>query len=170
MKSKFEIRKWTKEERKKLDLETLSLDLVNKLKQTDAYLNAKHIMLFYPLRDEVNLLSLLEDNSKNFYLPKIVGENLLCCPYSLGDELSVSCFNTKEPITKNIDKKILDMVVVPALAVDKNNYRLGYGGGYYDRFLSGMNCNKVVCIPKILVVDTVYPEKFDIKIDKIITI
>lgn len=169
MKSKIEIRKWAKEERKKLDLETLSLDLVNKLKQTDAYLNAKDIMLYYPLEYEINLLSLLDDNTKNFYLPKIVNENLLCCPYSLGDELCVSCFKTQEPIAKDVDKTILDLVIVPALAVDKNNYRLGYGGGFYDRFLYDLNTYNIVCISEKFILDTVYPEKFDIKINEIIS-
>lgn len=168
MNKKQELRKWAKEERKKLDIEKISLAIVQKLKETDEYKQAKNIMIFYPLKDEINLLSLLEDSDKNFYLPKIDGENLLCCPFSKGAELCDSCFKTKEPTTESVEKDLIDLVIVPALAVDKNNYRLGYGGGYYDRFLAGVNITKIVCIPKELMIETVYPENHDIKIDKVI--
>ena len=54
------------------------------------------------------------------------------------------------------------------LAVDKNNYRLGYGGGFYDRFLKGVNSTKITCLPKEFVLDTVYPEIHDSLVDKVI--
>jgi len=166
--NKQQLRKWIKEERKRLDTKELSEILVKKLKETAEYKMAKHIMFFYPLEYEINLLSLLNDESKMFYLPKIDGENLLCCSYKNGDMLCESCFKTKEPLSEPIDKTILDLVIVPALAVDKNNYRLGYGGGFYDRFLLGMNCKKIVCIPKEFIIDTVFTEQHDVKIDKVV--
>ena len=64
---------------------------------------------------------------------------------------------------------MIDLVIVPALAVDKNNYRLGYGGGFYDRFLRDKSVTKIVCIPKELIVESVYPEKFDIPVDIVVT-
>ncbi len=167
---KQELRRWAKCEREKLDIESLSQVLVKKLQITEEYQQAKNIMIFYPLKYEVNLLSLLNDKTKNFYLPKIKGDNLLCCPYNEGEELCVSCFKTKEPVTDAVEKELIDLVIVPALAVDKNNYRLGYGGGFYDRFLAeGVNITKLVCTSKNLVIDSVYPEKHDIQMDKIIT-
>ena len=166
---KPQLRRWAKDERKKLDIQALSIVLVQNLKETKEYQQAKNIMIFYPKENEVNLLSLLSDESKNFYLPKIDGENLLCCPYKDGDELCVSCFKTQEPKSEPTENSILDLIVVPALAVDKEGYRLGYGGGFYDRFLTGINATKLVCIPKEFVVKTVFPEKHDIKINVIIT-
>lgn len=160
---KTALRKWAKEERKKY---CCNFVLIKKLIETEEYKQAKNIMIFYPLKDEVNLLALVKDKTKNFYLPKIDGKNLLCCPYSEGDELCESCFKTKEPKTSSAINP--DLVIVPALAVDKNNYRLGYGGGFYDRFLAKQKCKTIVCIPRQLVVETVYPEEFDIPVDKII--
>jgi 5-formyltetrahydrofolate cyclo-ligase len=165
---KQQLRIWAKEERKKLDIKALSDELVKNLQDTEEYKQAKNIMLFYPKKDEINLLSLLKDKSKNFYLPKIDGESLLCCPYNQDEELCESCFKTKEPITTPVEKDLIDLVIVPALAVDRNNYRLGYGGGFYDRFLVGVNVVKVVCLPKEFVLDSVYPAKHDIQVDKII--
>ena len=166
---KEQLRKWAKEERKKLDIETLSLILTEKLKATKEYQQAENVMIFYPLKDEVNLLNLLNDKDKSFYLPKIKNNNLLCCSYKNGEELCESCFKTKEPNTEPSDKNILDLIIVPALAVDKDGYRLGYGGGFYDRFLKDIKAIKLVCISKKLILNSVFPEKHDIKMDKIIS-
>lgn len=165
---KTKLRKWAKEERKKLDMQTISKQLVENLRKTEEYKQSQNVMIFYPKGDEVNLLSLLEDD-KNFYLPKIDGQNLLCCPYGLGDELCESCFKTKEPLSEPV-KDSIDLVIVPALAVDKNNYRLGYGGGFYDRFLADTKCKKIVCIPSQFVVETVFPDEFDVPVDKLVII
>jgi 5-formyltetrahydrofolate cyclo-ligase len=158
-----------KEIRKKLDLTNISKNLALKLAETEEYKQAKNIMIYYPLENEVNLLSLLEDCSKKFYLPRINGKELECCPYSTGDELCDSCFHTKEPACRACNKTEIDLVIVPALGVDKDNYRLGYGGGFYDRFLKDYKGKTIVCIPQELVFDTVYPEKHDIKIDVVVS-
>lgn len=165
---KNSLRKWVKSKRKELDMEQISAVLAEKLVRTKEYKNSKNIMIFYPLSHEVNLLSLLNDKTKQFYLPRINGKELECCPYKPGDELCESCFHTSEPVCKACDKTNLDMVIVPALACDTNNYRLGYGGGFYDRFLADYKGIKTVCIPSSLIVETVYPEKHDVKMDLVI--
>ena len=63
MKTKNELRTWAKNLRKKLDMNTISLNLCQKLISLKEYKNAKNIMLFYPLMHEVNLLSLLKDKT-----------------------------------------------------------------------------------------------------------
>ena len=168
MNNKQQLRKWAKAFGKLR--EDASYKLVHKLIETDEYKQAKNIMLFYPIKNEVNLLELLQDDSKTFYLPKVDGKNLLCCVYKNGDILCESCFKTLEPISKPIDKNTIDLVIVPALCCDKNNFRLGYGGGFYDRFLADYKGKTVVCLPKELVVDTIYPDKFDIAVDNIVIV
>lgn len=170
-KNKQELRKWARDKRSKLDMESISHVLAKKLEQTEEYKQAKNIMIFYPLKDEVNLLSITEDNSKVFYLPKIDGEDLLCCKYDKDLPLCESCFHTKEPLTEPQNQSILDLIIVPALAVDKNNYRLGYGKGFYDKFLAQFNkpVKTIACIPKQLIVETVFPNEYDIPVDLVIT-
>ena len=167
--SKASLRKWVKEERKKLNTEELSKFFVQEIKKTEEYKKAQNIMIFYPLKYEINLLELTKDSTKKFYLPKIDGKNLLCCPYGENDELCESCFRTKEPLSEPVEKSKIDLIFIPALAVDKNYYRLGYGGGFYDRFLAEFDGIKIVCISQNLIVDNVFPEEHDIKIDIIIT-
>ena len=165
---KNKLRKIAKGIRAGLDIENLSKTLVNKLVETQEYKSAKNIMIYYPLEEEINLLSLLEDKTKSFFLPKIDGKNLLCCPYKEGDKTCLSCFKTCEPLSEPCEKSIIDLVIVPALACDKNGYRLGYGGGFYDRFLTNYRGVKAACIPEELLFETVFPQKHDVKLDIII--
>lgn len=169
MDSKKTLRKNFTLVRKTLDRTQKSLNLCMKLRKTDIYKHAENIMLFYPLQNEVDTLFLLPDN-KNFYLPKVDGENLLVCPYKQGDKLELSKFSTFEPVSVSTTPEILDLIIVPALAVDKNNYRLGYGGGFYDKFISqNPDIKTVVLIPSELVVDKLPIDEFDKKVDFIIT-
>lgn len=145
-----------------------SKELVDILRNANEYKQAKNVMLFYPLKNEVNLLSILKDSDKSFFLPRIEGEDLLCCPYKEGDELVSSTFKTMEPLTKPVEKNQIDLVIVPALCCDKNNYRLGYGKGFYDRFLKDYKGKTVVCLPKECIVETIYPHSHDIPVDLVI--
>lgn len=165
---KQSLRTWAKNKRKELDMVTYSTILTGKLVQTEEYKQSKNIMIYYPLNNEVNLLSLLEDKTKTFYLPRIKGNELECCKYSDGVELCESGFHTQEPTGEACDKKIIDLIVVPALACDRNGYRLGYGGGFYDRLLKDFEGIKICCIPKELILDNIYPEQHDVKMDLII--
>ncbi len=166
MSDKQQLRKWAKQRRSEIQWDNGLL--CQKLQQTKEYKQAKNIMIFYPLEGEVSLLSLLKDETKQFYLPKIEGENLLCCSFKEGEELCESCFKTLEPLTEACDKNLIDLVIVPALCCDRQNYRLGYGGGFYDRFLKDYTGKTAVCIPKELIVETVFPEYHDIKSDLVI--
>lgn len=172
MLEKKNLRKKAKEIRISLDMKKISEKIVENILNLEIYKNAQHIMLFYPLKHEVNLLSLTEKSKdKNFYLPRVDGRNLLVCPYNIGDDLVTSKFWTEEPTTKPIDTNILDIVFVPALMVDNHFHRLGYGGGFYDIFLSknAANASKIVAIPSQLIHDKLPSESFDAKIDAIIT-
>ena len=96
--NKQQLRKWAKEKRSELNMSALSEKLVLQLQQTEEYQRANNVMIFYPLKEEVDLLSLLEDKTKTFYLPKIDGDNLLCCRFDKDTELCESCFHTMEPV------------------------------------------------------------------------
>ncbi len=168
MDNKTDLRIWAKSIRKTLDISSKSAVIVSKIKTFEEYLAAKNVMLFYPKRFEINLLSLLSDD-KNFYLPRVCADKLLVCPFKNGDELKISDFKICEPCSKPIDPSILDLVIVPALALDKNGFRLGYGGGFYDRFLSKCSVKSLAVAPDELFIESVFPEQFDVKTDFIIT-
>lgn len=170
MDNKTALRTRAKEIRKKLDIQQLSLNAVEKLRMSDFYIKAEHILLFYPLKYEINLLELMSDDKK-FYLPKVNGENLYICPFSKDDTLEISKFNVKEPCSNPVNPEILDLIIVPALMADKENYRLGYGGGFYDRFLAKYpDVKTVIPIANELIVKKLPSEDYDIKCDFVINV
>ncbi len=168
MENKTNLRLWAKSIRKNLDTDAISRKISDKIRSLDVYKNAENVMIFYPLKYEINLLSLMEDN-KQFYLPRVCGENLLVCPFAKCDRLAKSEFNVSEPLTESVSSDILDVVIVPALAVDTNNFRLGYGGGFYDRFLKGSKAYSIVPVPQKLIVEKLPVDDFDVPVDCVVT-
>lgn len=170
MDSKIDLRIKAKSIRKYLNISKISSLAVSKIRDVDIYKEARNVLIFYPMRYEIDLLALLDDN-KNFYLPKVCGQNIFICPFKRGDKLEKSCFNVNEPCTSPVDPNVLDLIIVPALMVDKRGFRLGYGGGFYDRFLSDNPLIKTIApIPKELFVEELPVENFDRKIDYILNL
>lgn len=170
MESKHDLRKKAKDIRKTLAIETKSRLAVELIRQSSVYAFAKNVMFYYPMKNELNLLDLLNDD-KNFYLPRVCAEKLLICPFKQGDKLVKSEFNVCEPCSNPIDVKELDLVIVPALMADKFGFRLGYGGGFYDRFLAENNEVKTILpIAKELFVEELPHERFDKKVDEVIVV
>ena len=169
MDDKINLRKIAKEIRKTLPLAQKSEVLAEMIRQSNIFQSAKNVMLYYPAKYEINLLSLI-CKDKNFYLPRVNCENIEVCKYDIGDRVQKSALNILEPCSESVDKKNLDLVIVPALMCDKKGYRLGYGGGFYDRFLSDLNVKTICAIPKELYIEKLPAENFDVKIDKIFII
>lgn len=170
MVNKTDLRIRFKTARKELDIQAVSKRIEKNLKAFDCYRSARNVMLFYPAKFEVDLLGLLDDNNKNFYFPKVAGDNLLVCPYDKDTKFEKSSFNINEPCSNPVSPELLNLVIVPALAVDKNNYRLGYGGGFYDRFLKLVpDAVTIVPISEEFVVEKLPVEPFDVPVDYVVT-
>lgn len=169
MDNKTDLRIKAKSIRKNLNIGNISNDIVTNIRKFNEYIFAKNVMIYHPLKNEINLLELLEDDDKNFYLPRVSGRELECCPYKKGDDLLLSPLNISEPISEAVDKSELDLVFVPALMADKDFHRIGYGAGFYDRFLNGINAYKIIVIPEELLVEKLCSEATDVKCDAYIT-
>ncbi len=168
---KSELRKKAKEIRKSLRIEVLSEKIKLNLFNSYFYKQSENILNYYSIGSEVYTLDYFSDTSKKWFIPKIQGENMSVCPYNK-DKLRKNQYGICEASTKEItDLSIIDMIIIPALCCDRNGYRIGYGKGYYDRFLKGLTHNpyKVVLTYSDLLYDTVYPETFDVKCDYIVT-
>ena len=169
MQEKSHLRTKFKNLRKEIDTESVSAAICKNIRDFQPYEKAKNVMLFYPTKFEINLLPLLNDN-KTFYFPRVSGNELEVCPYSNNVEFKKSVFNINEPCSEAVSANVLDLIFVPALAVDIEGYRLGYGGGFYDRFLP-ICSNAVTVVPMYddFIQETLPREKFDRKVDYIIT-
>lgn len=119
--------------------EEASLALLNQLLPTLA--SAKQILSFVSIADEIDtsLINLYLARTGRLVLPKMRDESLRAFRVSNPQgHLSIGSFGIREPNPKwcpEIDIHLLDVILVPALAFDLRNHRLGYGGGFYDRFL-----------------------------------
>lgn len=168
MDNKTDLRLWAKRIRKNLDISNKSKCVLSKIRENSLYKEAKHVLMYYPKMFEINLLGLLEDDKK-FYLPKVFSNHLLICPFKRGDMLQKSSFNVQEPCSNPVSSDVLDLILVPALMADSEGYRLGYGGGFYDRFIAeNPNIKTILPIAQELCVDKLPHDDFDKKIDIII--
>ncbi len=103
---------------------------------------------YYPKGSEVNTLNILSkvlEEQKILALPATLGDKIFFYKISnikdLGDQLILSKFGIKEPSPSSAEPvDEIDMIIVPGIAFDRNGYRLGYGRGYYDRYLQNKNC------------------------------
>lgn len=129
---------------------------------------------YYPVNYEIDCLEILRKLEKKKFrisLPIIGSKNSMnFFTYSFEEPLIINKFGIPEP-KKN--KKILpDIIFVPLVAFDKNNYRLGYGGGYYDRYLAKLNKNKLITIGfsfSFQKVNNIPVDGYDKKLDMIVT-
>ena len=133
------------------------------------------IAIYYPSKFELNVIKLLEFNSilaQEILLPAIDKNNLMnFFSWKKKEVLYVNKFGMLEPSKTKV--KIPDIMLVPILAFDKNKHRLGYGKGYYDRYL-----NKYLKFKNILTVGVAFSfqrhhklpiNKKDVKLNYIIT-
>ena len=168
---KENLRQRAKEIRKSISIITLSDRIKQNLFSIEEYKNSKNIFCYYSFSNEVVTTNYFEDNSKSWYIPKVTGEEMLVCPYSK-DNMVKNKYGILEPSTPAIeDLSVIDLIIIPALSADKNGYRIGYGKGYYDRFLKKLKHNptKIVLVFSDLFIDNVYPDVYDEKCDIVVT-
>lgn len=146
-------------------------EVFNRLEKTAAFLMADKIMMYHSLPDELYTLDFLKkwSSKKHFYLPRVNGVNLEVLPYE-ESRLELGSFHIEEPTGNNItDPSEIELVVVPAVAYDRNGKRLGRGKGFYDRFLKQTKATKVGVGYEFQLVDEIPVEPHDISMDIIIT-
>lgn len=132
------------------------------------YLKDKRVMSYYPTVDEVDV-SLL---NLDVYYPIIEKQGIMHAYKPLNNNFIKNSFGILEPDKSKsilIDKKDIDVIIVPLLGFDNNKNRLGHGGGYYDRYLSdykGLKIGVGFSIQKLQIIETT---KNDIPMDIIIS-
>ena len=148
--------------------------LLNKLFSTRSI----YLSSYYPSNYEVNTVKFFEiiKRKKNIktLLPVINSKGkMIFVKWNLMDTLNVNTYGMLEP-AHNKKSLIPDVALVPLLVFDKYNYRLGYGKGYYDKFLSRyLKLNKNILTIGVAFSFQKYNKlpisKFDVKLDYILT-
>ena len=165
----FRIRKQNKLQNNKINFENI-LKILRKEKNI-----GKIIGGYYPYNYEVDTINILEKFEKYKYkisLPKIKKNSQMnFFNWSTKDPLTINKYGIPEPISNKLTYP--SIILVPIVAFDKHFNRIGYGGGFYDRYIKKIKKNK-----KILTIGLAYSfqkvkeipiNKYDIKLDFIIT-
>lgn len=153
-------------------LEELSLPIIARLKSRLS--NAKTILAYYSLPDEVDTRQLLDNlvaEGKTVLLPKVIDdENMEIRRYTGRQDLEEGILHLMEPIGEPFTVyEDIDIVVVPGLAFDAAGHRLGRGRGYYDRFFHRKNHPFCVGICfDFQKVAEVPVDEYDIPVDEVI--
>jgi len=139
----------------------------------DIFQNAKTILTYMPMRTEVDLRSLFtEFPEKRWLIPRILpGEEgrMVFHPYD-PDNLILHPFGMVEPAQHlpQVSPSEVQLVLVPGLAFDHSGWRLGYGGGFYDRFLAGFEGVSVGIVFQALLLDMLPHDEYDVPVDWVV--
>lgn len=180
--NKIFLREQILEIRKNLNdqnVESYSNIIINTLLKSELYKKASNIMSYVSFNNEVNthrfIVKAIEDGKK-ISVPYIDNKNKIMLPCLIDDidELVPGYFGILSPDPnklKIIDAKSIDLVIVPGACFDINGYRIGYGGGYYDKFLPLLrkDASSIGLAFSFQVIDKVPYEKYDIPVDFIVT-
>lgn len=173
--TKGEIRKLLLKKRLELDsisYEEKSNEIVNKLLAKLEEYDFQTIALYYPIKNEVNIIPLIDvllKKSKEIYLPKLLGKKMYMARLNSLDCLKPNKYNIPEPINNEF-ASLIDVYIIPAVAFDLRKYRIGYGGGYYDRYFKENKRTLLIgVIFDFQLVDYFKENENDIKVDLIIT-
>jgi 5-formyltetrahydrofolate cyclo-ligase len=106
-------------------------------------------------------------------LPVITGSDIEARTWRPGEPTTTTSFGAEEPAGGSpIEPSSIDVILTPAVAVDRTGRRVGYGGGFYDRFLlrTREDAERIaVVLPEQLVDDDLPAGSFDLRVDAIVT-
>lgn len=179
MDEKNKLRKYIKAKLAKLSLpqyEDMSYKVAQRLFQDEDWIKASTVAITISKAPEVDTFQIIRkgwEQGKRIVVPK-------CEPKSRGldfrelkrfSQLESVYYGLFEPIVSDTMAVItdeIDLVVVPGLAFTQNGYRLGFGGGYYDRFLANYQGNTISLAFEDQIVEEIPVESHDIPVRKII--
>ncbi len=152
--------------------------IFSSLISSSLYKNTNTILCYVSTDIEVDTRQFIEyalNDWKKIAVPKSYDNGIMLF-YEINtlENLERSPFGIDEPC-ENIHKKIKEseinnaLCIVPALSFDKSGMRLGYGGGYYDRFLSVCSPKTIGICYSVCISDKIDSHKYDVKIKNIIT-
>lgn len=172
------LREGMKKLREKLSDEEVrkkSSAIVKKLLQLEEYENAKSVMFYIGINKEVKTEEAVKaalGSGKLVAAPVSDLEKRRIIPVKLNSlsELKPRAYGVLEPAGgRELDERELELVIVPVLAFDAEGNRIGYGLGFYDRFLRNISAKKIALAYEMQMVDRVLATENDMPMDVIIT-
>lgn len=155
--------------------------IINKLKKIPVYKTSKTIMVYLSFGNEVDSSEIIKDcfeNGKRVVLPFCDNTDMSITPTEIKDldidlvEDSIGYIQPNKESLDPVDLSEIDLIIVPGISFDRKGYRVGFGAGYYDRFLGKVNFE----IPTIglaydfqIIESLIEMEDYDIPVDYVMT-
>lgn len=152
-----------------------SQSLCDRIANWQVFQQAQNILAFTSFRQEPDLSSLWQQfPAKNWGFPRCIGQNLIWHQVAIANfanQMQLGAFDILEPLHNlpPMDLANIDLIFIPAIACDRQGYRLGYGGGFYDRWLPQSIGVKAGVIFDEFYTDQIPNDIWDIPLDAIIT-
>lgn len=180
---KDNLRKNLLNERKSMDIQNVtafSNKIMSTIMKLPQFINSKNIMLYLSFNKEVNTYPLIKwcfDNGKTVIAPYCIQDKREIVPFkitNLTSDLAKSTFGVMEPKHDLLEKaniEDIDLILVPGVVFDVNCNRIGFGAGYYDRFLPKITKNTpaIGIAYDYQIIDEIPAGKYDVPLDFIIT-
>ncbi|MDG2475824.1 MAG: 5-formyltetrahydrofolate cyclo-ligase [Flavobacteriaceae bacterium] len=177
--NKFFLRQLFKKERSRLSVNVVD-DLSKKIFKNLINLNIWDKNFYHLYLSNINnkevetnkIVNLLFEKDKRIFVPKIKDTNLIHVEIKKDTLYSTNKIGIKEPKENHkADPNLFEVVFIPLLAYDKQGNRVGYGGGYYDKFLGNIKTNPLkIGFSLFEPVDKIQDiEKHDVRLDYVIT-
>ena len=150
--------------------------ITERVTQSAFYNDADDLLIYVSSEIEVGTHGIITrafSDGKSVYTPRCIpGTNdMVFCRIGSFDDLECGAWGISEPKKhcKVFEGSDNALCITPALAYDRNGYRLGFGKGYYDRFLSGFRGRRAGICYDSFITDNVFRDSFDVPVEIIIT-
>ena len=158
--------------RKSIIPKALSMKLLEKYPE---FLESRTVFCYISAHGEVATYGIIQEllKDKKVLVPYCINEDgdMIACTIDSLEDIKEGRFKIPEPKSPvEFPKERVDFVIVPGVAFDKNGYRLGYGKGYYDRFLEGITPFKLGVCQREFFLEDVPHGKFDVRMDNVLVI
>ena len=153
-------------------MKIVSEKMQKRLKKINVFRNAQKIGVYYPIGSEIltqDIIQELLSNGKDVFLPKVIGENIEFRKITDFSNLEKGSFDIMEPKDDCQIDNNLDVVLVPTVGISPIGVRLGYGHGFYDRFLAEHKTATISLTLEKQIVKNIPKSEHDIIIDWIVT-
>ena len=179
-----DVRRWRKAERERLIQSRLAVSadartamaarIADGLDELIGDVAGKMVSLYWPFRGEPDLrpwMATVVDRGGRTALPIVIekGHPLVFKAWKAGEPLEKGVWNI--PVPAAGDPVFPDVVIAPIVGIDPNRYRLGYGGGFFDRTLAAMPRKPLVIGVgyELQRIATIYPQPHDIPMAAVVT-
>lgn len=173
---KQELRKKIRQQKKAMTEEMIvaaSQDLARQFYATSLYQNAKTLYGYLPYNQEVRTVPILEQalrDGKKVAVPKVYGDTMRFIYLTDLTQIALSAMGIPEPIADvPVAEDKTALVLMPGMAFDNQGNRMGYGGGYYDKFLAEEpNHPTVALCYGFQMVDAIPTDEYDIPVEVVL--